>query len=359
MKNVYGIKIKVLICLLIGIFVIDGCGRKDIPLDETIDYYSNEENSTSPKKTEDTTEIGEDNGESTEDLPKTLEVPVNTKAEEVHYHGEDGIEPGRAMRRCRSDGENIYLVYGNSDLYAMTIGADEHRKLNIDNPEELDICNIAMDLYGRIHLLTSHNGDEWFIWRLDEDLLIDKVMDISEYFTTKQLPGWFLIDKDGTYYIQWANSNRDGMVLDGEGVIKDRFTPGSLGTGWIYQASVGKDGKIYLVHSEYGEKLEIGELDIENHTIKKGDTSLCFSGEETFSVMAAGTDTNLLLFSPYSGGWACDTERGILENRVPLTDIGLDSDMEFCPLAFLADGRLLLLRWIEKDYYFKYIPVGK
>lgn len=340
-----------------GIFVLSGCGQSDNPLTKPADTYVNEKSEMSFTETEN--DEDDKNDAPSEDLPKLLEVPVNTKAEDIHYHSEDDIDLGRAMRRCRSNGENIYLVYGAPDLYIMPIGADEHSRVNIDNPEGMDVCNIAMDTCGRIHLLMSRNGDEWFIWRLDEDYQIDSVIDISAYFETKQLPGWFLVDKDGTYYLQWSNANRDGIIVDSEGALKYRFTPKSLGTGWTYQAAVGKDGQIYLIHSERGEKLEIGELDVENCSLKNEDSSLCFSGDETFSVMSGGTDTNLLLFSPYSGVWACDTETGVMENRVPLSDIGFSSDTEFCPLAFLSDGRLFLLGYVGNDYYLKYIPVGK
>ena len=352
---------KALILLLIGLFVLFGCGQGDNYLMETVGNDVEEKNDNTftdmEEEAEDIVEADEMDILS-EDLPKVLEVPVNTKAEDIHYYIEDDIDPLRAMRRCSSDGENIYLVYGEPDLYVMPLGADEHIRANIDNPEGLDVCNIAMDTYGKIHLLMSRDGDEWFIWCLDESYQTEKVIDVSAYFETTQLPGWFLIDKDGTYYLQWS-MDRDGIIVDSEGVLKHRFTPKSLGVKWIYQAAVGKDGHIYLVHGYMDEELEISELDLENCFIKEETSPLCFSGNETFSAMSGGTDTNLLLFSPYSGVWACDTENGILENRVPLSDIGFESNTEFWPLTFLVDGRLLLLGKTQNDIYLKYIPVGK
>ncbi|MDE7224065.1 MAG: hypothetical protein K2O34_09825, partial [Acetatifactor sp.] len=118
-------------------------------------------------------------------------------------------------------------------------------------------------------------------------------------------------------------------------------------------------GRIYLVYRDRDEKLEIGEFDVENCTIKREAAPLCFSGDEVFSEMSSGTDTNLLLFSPYSGVWAYDHEKGILENRVPLSDIGVTRDANFSPLTFLPDGRLLLLERSRNDTYLRYIPAGK
>lgn len=346
------LKREVYILLLIGIFCLSGCKQSDGPSTKTVDNFVDEKFDTHFIEAEST-------AKDEETLSKPLEVPVNTTTEDIHYHMEDDIDILRSVHRCRSDGENIYLVYGEPDLYIMPIGAYVHSRANIDNPEEMDVCSVATDVDGRIHLLMADsNGDEWFIWRLDEDYQIDKVIDISAYFETKQMPHWFLIDKHGTYYFQWLMS-RDGIIVDSEGVLKHRFTLETLGTRWTYEAAVGKDGQIYLVYGQWDEKLEIGEFDVESCSIKKGESSLWFSRDETFSEMSGGTDTNLLLFSPYSGVWACDTEKGVLENRVPLSDIGLGSDTEFCPLTFLSDGRLLLLEWTEKDYYLKYIPVGR
>lgn len=363
LKQVY-FKRKALISLLMGMFVLSGCGQSDNLLTETVDNCVNETidmNFTETEGIEISEEKAEEDGNNvlSEDLPKPSEVPVNTQAEEIRYCSSDDIDLLRAMHRCISDGENIYLVYGEPDLFVMPIGADEHIRMNIDNPQGMDVCHIAMDTYGRIHLLMADSdSDKWFIWRLDEDCQIDKVIDISAYFETKQMPLWFQIDKDGTYYFQWA-MNRNGIIVGSEGELKHRFTPESLGIKWIYEAAAGKDGRICLVYGDGDDRLEIGEFDMENCSIIKEDSFLWFPQDETFSEMSGGTDTNFLLFSPYSGIWAFDHEKGVLENRVSISDIGFDSNMEFWPLTFLLDGRLLLLGKSGDGDYLKYIPAGK
>lgn len=344
------LKRKAFIILLIGIFILSGCGQSenikidsDNLLTETVNNRVNEESNTKFTETED-----------------------------IHYYSEDGIDLLRSLHRCVSDGKNIYLVHGEPDLYVMPIGTDEHNPANIDNPEGMDVCNIALDTFGRIHLLMAgRNNEEWFIWRLDESYQVEKVIDISACFETKHMPLWFLIDKDGTYYFQWV-IDRDGIIVDSEGVLKHRFTPESLGTRWIYEAAAGKNGQIYLVYSNSDVKLEIGRLDMKKCLIENETPALHFAGNEIFNAMSGGTDTNLLLFSPYSGVWAYDNENGIIENRVPLSDIGFGFDTEFWPLTFLPDGRLLLLGQNVKDnhadgvddesikhWFLKYIPAGK
>lgn len=346
-------------CVILGLFssimLLSGCGQSDSSLAPTSERYAEEATETGVAIIEDKTETDETN-----------EIPVNTRAEEVLYRSEDDIDLLRAIHRCISDGENIFLAYNESDIYVMPMGADKHSPANIDNPDGMKVCNVAGDTYGRIHLLMAgQNYEEWYIWRLDEDYRIEKVIDISAHFETKQIPMWFLIDKDGTYYLQWT-LDRKGIIIDSEGAMQHKFTPESLGIKWIYEAAVGKDGRIYLVYRKEDDKIEIGELEVEGCAVKSEDSPLSFPGNETFSSMSAGTDTNLLLFSPNSGVWAYDNEKGLLENRVALVDIGFGSDMEYWPLTFLPDGRLLLMgKTVNKssaedaELLMKYIPVGR
>lgn len=357
------LKRKAFITLLIGIFILSGCGQSENSKIDSDNLFTE----TEGKMKDD------ENNEPSEDLPKPLEVPVNTKIEDIHYYSEDYIDLLASPPLCKSDGKNIYLV-DKQDFYIMPVGTDELSPANIDIPEGMDVYNLAFDSYGRIHLLIAdRDNEEYFIWRLDESYQVDKTIDISAYVEEKQVPLWFLIHKDGTYYIQWP-LNRNGIIVDSEGVLKHKFTLESLGIRWTREAAVGKDGQIYLVYGDRDEKWEIGKLDVKNCLIKNENSSLYFPGSEIFMAMSGGTDTNLLLLSPYSGVWACDTESGIMENRVPLSDLrlGFDTESEFWLRIFLPDGRLLLLGQTVNDnnadnvdgesskhLLFKYIPVGK
>lgn len=369
---------KLFYSLLTGIVLLSGCGQSDRPVTETIDLNADEmteQISTEPSSVgseastgnEEETESGEQDqeeaGASMEDEPageqrQPLNVPVNATAEDVLYHSEDDIILEAAQQRCVSDGENIYLAYGTPDLYVMPLGGDRHRQVNLDNPEGLYVYDIAMDIYGGLHLLMSRDDGGCQIWRLGEDFQVDKVIDISTYYETKQLPRWFWVDRDGAYFLQWR-MERDGIIVDSEGELRHRFTPESLGTGWIYKAAVGRDGRIYLIHSEQGEGWEISVLDMESCLLQRQDSPFLFSGDEVFLEESGGTDTSLLLYSPYSGVWACDMEKGIMENRVPLSEIDPGGDGDVTPLAFLADGRLLLLTYAGEEVHLKYIPAGK
>lgn len=352
--------------LLIGLLTLSGCGHNG---DSLLGTAAREEISTESAETDSRTET-ENNTEakesemagSTQSQPVLLDVPVSFKKEDILYHKVDDIDISLSEHRCQSDGENLYLVYGSAgepDLYVIPIGTDEHFRANIDNPEGMVICHIAIDIYGNMHLIVAGNNfDEWYIWRLDESKQIEEVIDISDYFEIKQVPLWFLVDKEGNYYLQWVLS-RDGIIVDSEGALKHRFTLESLDTRWTYEAAVGKDGLIYVIYRDGDEKVRIGEFDVESCSIIKEDSPLYFSRNEIFNGMSRGTDTNILLFSRYSGVWAYDQEQGILENRASLSEIGLARDEESYPLTFLPDGRFVLLQIGKDGFHIKYIPAGK
>lgn len=352
---------KFLIILFINVFnafLLSGCSQNNRPLSQTADNpnIAQEESQSGITK----------NNKLSEDLQQPLEVPVNTQAEEVYYHNETNLDLLKAVHRCVSDGENIYLAFYEPDLYIMPIGADKHSPANIDNPDGMKVCNIAIDTYGQIHLLMAgQDNSEWFIWRLDKNYQIDRTINVSAYFETTQPPFWFLIDENGTYYFQWL-IERNGVIIGSEGELEHTLTLESLGIRWIYEAAVGKDGQIYFVYGTNQDKnREIGRLDVESGSIKGEYPALCFPDNETFAEMSSGTDTNLLLYSPISGIWAYDSEQSIMENRIPLSDIGFDIDTGFWPLTFLPDGRLLLLGQTESDsqtdnakLLLKYLPAG-
>lgn len=369
---------KGFILILASILVLSGCGKNDdTPMGNTdhsvddtiyVDSSETEEYTAAGDASEAENQADDQQSEPSVEPLASLEVPVNTQAVDVTYEIRDGIDVFNATQRCCSDGENIYLAYGQTDLYIMPLGADYHSPANLDNSEGLYVCNIAMDRYGGIHLLlTNSDYDKWVIWRLGGDYQTEQVIDISAYFETKRQPVVFQLDQDGNYYLMWP-INRDGIVVDSEGALRHRVTPKTLGIKWIYQAAVGKDGQIYLVYSDGDEKLKIGALDVESGALTEGSAELCFPDSENFTAMSRGTDTNLLLYSPYSGVWAYDQEQGIMENRVPLSDMGFDKGITVYPLAFLADGRLLIGGFKEgadtgedgfKQRFLKYVPAGK
>ena len=356
-------KKKAFIAYIASIFILYGCGlREDNLSSETIENYTDNEIGMEYAENE---VKDKDFNESPEVLLKPLMIPINTKAEEIHIYNKEHLEILSNTFIYNTDGEKIYFLTALG-FYLVPIGTDDVNSINIEIPEGMDVCNFALDRYGRMHLIIAERDkEEFFICRLDENFQVDKTIDISAYVETIQNPRWlrwFMVLHDGTYYIQWS-MDQDGIIVSSDGELMHKFTLDSLGIGWVRQVAVGKDGYIYIVCGSKEDNRKIVKLDTNNCLIEDVNPSLYFHGGERFRTMSGGTDTNLLLYSIYSGAWACDTESGILENRVSLTDIGLglDNDSDLWKLIILPDGRLFVsARSVDGDAVIhKYIPVGK
>jgi len=371
------LKKKTFISLLIGICLLCACGQSvdgnvdgDIFAEEAAVNHL-EKGNPIPIKTGD----GKINdiGDPSMDSPKPFDIPVNTTAEEFHYHAVGNADPLSGTPGTKSDGKNIYLLTDHS-FYEMPIGTDETRPLDIEVPAGMEVYNFALDGHGRIHLLIAQRDmGEYYIWRLDGGYQAEKTIAISDYYTDSAYdrPRWFLVLDDGTYYIQWP-LEQDGIIVSSEGALKHSFTLESLGIGWVKQVTVGRDGHIHIAHGIWEEKVEIVMLDTDSGSVINENPDLLFPYDEIFFAMSGGTDTNLLLYSIYSGAWAFDAERGVMENRVSLADIrsGFSREAEFWPRIFLPDGRLFLVGASADDnadnaaadnapLLIKYIPVGK
>ena len=310
--------------------------------------------------------------QSTEEVKESQTEPiggenssVNTTREEVRYICEDGIDLSRAEHRCASDGKNLYLAYTETDLYVLAAGETKHQPVGLKNPAEFKVCNVTIDTEGKIHLLmATPELDKWYIWQLDDTMQPDKEVNITPFFVRNRIPLWFMVDKDGYYYLQWIE-DRKGIILDADGALIHETTCASLGVNWIYEAAVGKDGSIYLVYNRKGENKKIGTLDPKQGSLRQDGIILKISETDTFSAMAAGTDTEILLYGPYCGVWSYDSEKRTFEQRIKSEDIGYSGDMDYRPLGFQADGRFVTVGGAMesdarvKELLLKYIPVGR
>lgn len=347
-----------MVCVLIVVLSLLGCGQEVMPIDEGLQGNVKKEISEYLSKSVNRNVCDK------EEIPEKHQV--NRQELEITYVSQDGIDPMRAMHRSISVGGNIYLTYNEEDGYYIPIGETGQLPLGLENSKGLHVCNVTADVYGRLSFLMSNEDyNKWYIWQLDEENQVKNEIDISEYCKTKYIPNWFLVDKDGYYYLQWP-MDRTGMVLDNGGVMLHRTSPQSLGVDWIYEAAVGKSGNIYILYGDEIQGKQFGKLELMNASLQMTKSELVLPEDEVITLAGAGTDTELLLFSPYSGIWAYDDENEILENRVPLSEITNGQNKEYLPLVFLEDGRLVMLAQVdnsdtekEAEFSMRYIPAGK
>lgn len=353
-------KAKLWLAILLSTLLLTGCVKiTNDPLEVPAKMPSVKQESNQETEEKVPSQSNAEEKASIEEAPERVDIPVNFKREEVLYLCEDGIDLNRAAHRCASDGEKLYLAYAEKDLYVLPLGEKQHKPAGLVNPEGLEVCNVTIDKEGNLHLLmATPEFDGWYIWQLDDALQVEKKVDITACFETKQIPLWFMVDKNGDYYFQWM-MNRNGVIVSNDGALLHRTTTDSLGVNWIYEAAVGQSGSIYLVYSFDGESKEIGTLDTVKGCLAEDSISLNIPGSDTLSAMASGTDTEILLFGPYCGVWAYNSEKGTIEQRVKLSEIGYEEGVEYRPLNFLADGRLLTVGGTAEEQILKYIPAGR
>ena len=289
-----------------------------------------------------------------------LDVPLNTKAEEISY-----VDDTIFVSPFISDGKDLFLrldsyaYMGKAGFYTMPVSSEGGERVELDFPEGADIGNLAIDTYGRVHLLiTDRDNEKHVVWRLDDKLQIEKHIDISGYSNESRKPSYFMIDKDDTFYVYWG-LNEELLVVDSEGAFESRFTPESLGIKHIQSIGIGKDGHLYIAYENDG-RVNIGKLGAGRDQIVNANPDISFPNDENITMISRGTDTDMLIYGTYGGVWACDIENGSIENRVPISDIGFGADADFYR-SFLPDGRLLINTYDHdtNQVFFKYIPVGR
>ena len=352
--------------ILLSTLLLTGCAKTtNDPLEVPAKKQSVEqENNQETEELVPSQSTKETQGSQTEPAEEST-ASVNTTREEVSYCCEDGIDLSRAEHRCASDGANLYLAYTETDLYVLAAGETKHKPVGLKNPAELLVCNVTIDTEGKIHLLmATPELDKWYIWQLDEGFQLENELSITSYFDKNRIPLWFMVDKDGYYYMQWIE-DRWGLILDEDGTLIHETTSASLGANWIYEAAVGKDGFIYVVYGWKGNTKKIGTLDPKLGSLRQDGIILKIPETDTFSAMAAGTDTEILLYGPYCGVWSYDSQKRIFEQRIKPEDIGYSGDMDFRPLGFQADGRFVTVGGAMesnariRDLLLKYIPAGR
>lgn len=304
---------------------------------------------------------------------KLIEIQVNREEKEINYVCN---EQEVSLRKCVTNGENIYLLQAadyteKPSLYEMKIGEEKTKKLDIQMPENLEICNLTVDIDGNLHLLLNTYEDktkeqsDWQIWVLDNEYNVVKQLDVSAAFEGKTYqPNGFYIDKLDCYYIQGRWDMVPSMVLDSQGVLCNILDSEALGIESVQSVGRGKDGKIYLVYG--GDRAgTIGVLDGTAGSMEKEYEQILPENDTYFLEIEAGTDTDLLLFSATSGLWAYNMQDNNLSHRVEMEEKVVPINTVILYRRILQDGRLLIIENILEDNgdlkyrNFKYIAGGE
>ena len=355
----------VIICTSL-LFLFCGCSAK-IDVNEELEQTIVDAEQKNVNKSENNiVETDEDNVE----IAKLAEV--NTQAQVVEYDGEIHF-----ANICISDGENLILYqsseYGEAGFYKMKVGQSEVERIELDIPEYLDVTKMTTDMYGNIYLLLTGNTEflseentaKHEIWILNDKFEVSSILDISDSTEGEKLmPYQFLVDQNGSYFIQWGYGSFKGIFLDKQGKLIAKINNTVLEIDELQTAGLGQDGSVYMCYRK-DEHIYISRLNMESGKLENQEQNTLFDQDELVLSIGAGTDTQLLIYSTNSGIWAYDQEENYLENRVAMNESDTPFDTYILIRKFLPDGRLLLIENITNTNgelgkrILKYIPAGK
>lgn len=288
-------------------------------------------------------------------------VEVSDREATVPYQGEEFIKSLFAV------GETMLYVCGNKpdgDYFLGFMGQEEDafREFTVDIGEDMRAFNMAVDEYGKCHILWMSvekeeiNGQSFdqityeksYITIINKEGIQEKEIDVSNLFSLEQpRPVCFVVDRDGNYYVE---CEKEFVQIMADGTKKEEV----LCDGWIEGIGRGKTGRIYCIYRE-----ETGERRLARWE-EDGTLYLCeVKLPEAAAIYAGiypGTDTELLLFNKEGGVIACDesaAEVRILGSKLPV------KGSEIIGYGILADGRTCLMEQKEGQTAFYYLPSGK
>ena len=297
--------------------------------------------------------------------------------------GEEGVPEEEADRVFEISEEELTVLYEGEKFTTMTMGiggdwiyisgreaeTDEAflgriekgqtdlEGIVLDDMEDMRAFRISVEPSGVCHVLwmgmkeTEENGQivsqldlsRSYITAICQDGSLKEKIDISEVVQEKKLvPYHFVIDKEGNYYldnrksiIKIGDSGKNITVMECEGAVE---CIGVGLSGQVYCTYYAED-TTYLGKVE-GDKVISCDVELPQLTAK-------------FAVMAAGVNTELLLYNREGGVYVYDgnalVQEAVANDRLPA------SGERVLGCGFLNDGRLCLAEQKE-GLTFYYIP---
>ncbi|MCM1125795.1 MAG: hypothetical protein NC429_04930 [Lachnospiraceae bacterium] len=237
--------------------------------------------------------------------------------------------------------------------------------ISIGLPDHMAVRMLTTDYQDKYHVLLMKMGmtviedrefyvptyEVSYIWTINREGEVERKLDISDLFAEEQrTPTCFITDLEGNYYFDIENKIY-------------RFNPDSgITMKWscegyeIEALACGKSGKIYCIYEDYQG------VDVFERLEEDGIKDICISLPNygcKYDCMAAGLDTELLIFNMEGGMYAYADGADTVKQRISKKDMPVSGENAAIH-EILCDGRL----WIRvydketKGCTFYYIPTA-
>lgn len=344
---------KTLILLALAVCICS-CGKNDIT-DKNEKIEQNEEINEYNENLETESIVEETKSEK-------IVLPLNTTEETVvaEWNGE------RLAKAFAAVGSEMYFCQWEKDgkkatLYKIEIGQAKLQEVDVDIPEEMNIYAMTSDVYNNLHILfrtkvSSDDEVKSIIRTLDDEGEFIGDLDISEAIQGEiSLHQAFEADAKGNFYITglW-----DTMGIDSDGnrmwMIENRM----LGIGDTYTAVLGADEKLYMPY-EKEDNLYLGKFDTINGNLETEYILSDVDSNDRILAMGQDRDEGLVLYSNVSGIWRWNVDADGMIHLKEVSETNLPENEYILIRAFLADGRLLLMKNVDDDgRIYQYIPIS-
>ncbi len=346
-------KIKTVLMILAVLSLMTSCGKQ--------------ENTGLPEEKEKDTNI-EEYSEDEAGLVQNKEIvsyEVSDEEAVIYYKGEYFTK----SVFC-TGGDMIYLcgIKPEDDSYFIAGMKEEENRFSefpVKIPGGMRVINMTADNQGRCHILLMSTEkvdieneefvrdrityEESFIWIINKEGNTEKILDVSEFFFREQRrPFCFVTDYEGNYYFE---SGKELIKLTADGNLDMRLLCG----GGIEAIGCGRSGEIFYIYlSEDGTDT----MDMLKEGSAAGyEITLPHFGAQ-YSCIAAGTDTEALIYNAEGGVYTYDRDEGAVEQRIPESDMPVSGEKAFNQ-GFLGDGRMCQMVYEGENIVFYYLPAGK
>ena len=219
-----------------------------------------------------------------------------------------------------------------------------------------------IDQYGTSYVL---DFAKCCITVMDSEGRQQKMLDLSECLYSEEervlkgCPYCFSVDVEGNYYMESSSHESWASIVK---VSADGSTVQVIdcaGCSMIEGIGVGKNGSIYCTCVDQEGNRYLGRLEAD----ASGTEQFVSCGvtlpdvRAWFSCVAAGTDTDILLYNKLGGIYAYSDGDSEVEHRVAEEDMPVPGS-NAAEGGFLRDGRLCLLA-SEPEIRFYYVPAGR
>ena len=283
--------------------------------------------------------------------------PLSTEAQTIDYKGSVPVD------WLTASSDAIYLLSrdqdGGSGILKMKPGEADGEALKVTAPDGMTFSVMTTDEQGNLYVVAEDRDIEAVmrddevvcptehceVWRVSPSGEVAAKLDISEYVKQEVFsPRMIAVAGNGDIYLSTQVDGTAVLAFDAEGNFLNKISYDYRVYGLRTAMGRGRDGKVYAVlrdgAADDGTSV-IVELDGRDGHIGDVTSFMLRSDGSFYSNVCPGRDCDLVIFG-VEGILGYDLGSANIKWKVPAGKLPFSTE-GLCPMAALADGRVLFL----------------